>query len=175
MTDPVLDLLGDLVDYQAKDPQQALDSALAAVRSYCGWHIATSVTETVNVWALDGRGVVVETLNLTGVTSVVQDSVTVDPASYTFEPYGVIRRTVGGYFSTLTRVAVTFTHGYSALPDDVREVVLTLAQRSINDTRGMVPRAGSGQSVVLVESSGSQLTGADKEKLGPYVVTAGFA
>lgn len=167
--------IGDLLDYQAKDPQQALDAALAAVRSYCGWDISPSASVTSDVWSLDGCTLLLPTLNLTAVTSVVQDAVTVPSTSYTFERYGVIRAAYGVAFSRLTRVTVTFTHGYAAMPADVKDVVLALAQRSISDTRGLVPRAGGGQNVVVMENYGSQLSDADKAKLTPFALSAGFA
>jgi hypothetical protein len=171
VTEPTL---GDLSDYQAKDPQQALDAALATVQSYCGWHISPSVAgATASVWSLDGCTLLLPTLNLTAVASVTQDGVTIPSTSYTFERYGVIRAVYGAVFSRLTKAAVVFTHGYASMPDDAKEVVLSVAQRSIADTRGMVPRAGAG--VVVVESAGPRLTDADKVKLSPYTIAGGFA
>jgi hypothetical protein len=167
--------IGDLSDYQSKDSQQALDAALAAVRSYCGWNIAPSATATLSVWSKDGCSVFLPTLALTAITSVTQDAVVIDPATYTFESYGLIRRTPGTYFSRLSRVTVVFTHGLATMPKDAADVVLALAQRSISDTRGMVPRVGAGQSVVVMENYGSQLSDADKAKLAPYAISAGFA
>jgi hypothetical protein len=172
-----LNLYQDLVDYQAKDPQQALDAALAAVRSYCGWHIAPSVTATADVWSHDCRSVFVETLNLTAVTTVTQDAVVVDPTTYTFESYGLIRRSACHWFSGRTRVTVAFTHGYAELPDDVKGVVLSLAQRSLTDTRGLVVRPGSMSATggTFVETYGPQFSEADKAKLAHYAIAGGFA
>ena len=149
--------LSDLSDYQAKDPQQALDDALATVRAYCGWHVSPSQAETVSVWSADGRTIVLETLNLTAVTSITQDAALVPVASYTFDANGVIRAATGAIFGRSTKLTVVFTHGYADLPDDVKGVALSLAQRSISDTRGMVPRTGAGASVVVMEQS-AQLT-----------------
>lgn len=163
--------IGDLSDYQSKDPQQALDAALALVRSYCGWHIAPSETATLSVWSTDGRTLSLPTLALTGITSVIQDGATIASTAYTFESYGV----VNGYFGRSTKVTVAFTHGYEAMPADVKNVVLGLAQRSISDNRGLVPRVGAGQSVVVMENYGSQLSEADKDKLNPYGLSTGFA
>jgi hypothetical protein len=164
--------VNDLSDFQTKDPQQALDAALAMVRSYCGWNIAPSASTSATLWSLDGRTLSLPTLNLTAVTSVVQDGVTVDPATYTFERYGVIRLNYGGSFYRWTRVTVAFTHGYAAMPDDAAAVVLSLAQRSLADTRGLVT-GPSGP--VFVESYGSQLSDGDKAKLAPYAIAGGFA
>lgn len=167
--------IGDLSSYQSKDPQQALDAALATVRSYCGWHIAPSETDTLSVWSHDGCSVFLPTLNLTAVTSVVQDAVTLSPSTYTFESFGVIKAAPGTRFSTTSRVTVAFTHGYSETPADVKDVALGLAQRSISDNRGMVPRVGAGASVVVMENYGPQLGEGDKAKLDPYALSTGFA
>jgi hypothetical protein len=164
----------DLADYQAKDSQQALDAAIAAVQSYCGWHIAPSQSGTASVWSLDGTTLVVPSLNVTAVTSVTQDAVVAPASTYTFESYGVIRSVPGYFFFPFpwSKVTVVFTHGYADWPDDVRGVVLSLAQRSLTDTRGLV--AGPSGSA-FVETYGPQLSDADKAKLAPYARSAGFA
>lgn len=168
MTDPSL---ADLVVYQAKDPQQAISAALAAVQSYCGWHIAPSATATVSVWSSDGCSVFLPTMNLTAVTTVTQDAVVLGSTTYTFESYGVIRRTSGNAFGTSTRVTVAFTHGYATMPKDAADVVLALAQRSISDTRGMVSKTIGPFS----ENYGPQLGQAEKDRLAPYCLSTGFA
>lgn len=167
--------VNDLADFQAKDSQQALDAALAQVQSYCGWVIAPTVTgATASVWSKDGCVLFVPTLNLTAVTSVTQDGVVLSASNYTFESYGAIRVVPGHYFTTLSKIAVVYTHGYATMPDDVASVILGFAQRAISDNRGFVARGGS-TSGTFVETFGPALTDADKTKLAPYVLTAGFA
>jgi hypothetical protein len=165
VTEPTL---GDLADYQSKDPQQALDAALVDVQSYCGWHISPSVAgATASVWSLDGCTLLLPTLNLTAVTSVVQDAVTVPSTSYTFERYGVIRAVYGAVFSRLTKVTVTFTHGYAAMPKDVKDVVLALAQQSLSDSRGLVSKSIG----PFAENYNEDWAA----KLAPYAMAVGFA
>jgi hypothetical protein len=161
----------DLADYQAKDAQQALDAALATVRSHCRWHIAPSQSDTAVVWSAAGGMLWLPTRYLTAVTSITQDGATVAPTSYTFETHGVVRRNYGAYFNTLTKVTVAFTHGYATMPGDVSQVVLSLAQRSISDTRGLVATATG---VSRVETYEPQLTDGDLAKLAPYVIPDGF-
>lgn len=170
----VLDLF-DLEAFQGKDPQQALNGALKQVQSFCGWHIAPSQSDTANVWSTDGCALVLPTMYLTAVASVTQNSTVVAATNYLFESYGVIRTLATGTpFLTAYRATVAFTHGYTALPDDVAQVVLSLAQRSLTDTRGLVARPGTSTGATFIEGYGAQLTDADKEKLGPYRI-AGFA
>jgi hypothetical protein len=167
-------LLQDLYDYQTKDPQQALDAAVAAVRSYCGWVIAPITTETVDVWSPDGRSLFLSTQGLTAIGSVVQDGVTLSSTGYLFDKYGVVRCVPGNTFRLTSRLTVTFTHGTDLFPENVQNVILGLAQRAINDTRGIIPSVTGGKSFA-VESYGPQLTAADKEKLEPYAIPSGFA
>lgn len=163
--------LSDLVTYQAKDPQQALDDAVAAVRSYCGWHVTPSQAGTEVIWSPDGRSLFLKTLALTAVTSVTQDSAGVNSTSYIFETYGLISR-ISGAFNGRTKVTVVYTHGLADWPADAKGVILSLAQRSISDTRGIVPRVGgAGGSVVVMENYGAQLTEGDKAKLAPYALS----
>lgn len=168
------ELRPELQKFQSKSPKQALDAALATVQSYCGWHVGPSIAgATASVWSPGaGEAIFLPTLKLTAVTSVVQDSVTLDPATYTFESYGTIRRTPGKFFSLLSKVTVTFTHGYTTLPDDVEDVVLLAAQRALTDTRGLVPRVSGGPA--FMENRGPRLEPDDKGRLAPYVLT-GFA
>ena len=167
MTDPDL---SDLADYQAKDPQQALDAALAAVRAYCGWHIVPSISETVNVWSPGGQRLFLQTRNLTAVISVIQDGATVSASTYTFERRGVIRRT-SGCFSLRTPAAANITHGYAELPADVKDVVLALAEQSISDTRGLASKSVGPFS----ENYSPELDQSQKDKLAPYTTSTGFA
>jgi len=167
------DLLPDLVAYQSRDPSLAIDAAVAAVRSHCGWHISPSISETVSIWSPGGRSVFVKTRNLTAVTSVTQDGVAINLATVTFTRYGKVARYPGYVFSRLTPVSVGITHGYATLPDDARDVILAVAQRSISDTRGLVARPGTAG--IFVETFGPNLTDGDKKKLAPYTISAGFA
>lgn len=166
------EMLPDLQVFNAKEPQQALDAALATVQSYCGWHIAPSVTTSLDLWSPDSLAVFVPTLRLTAVSAVAQDSVTLSASTYTFERYGVIRRTPGAYFSPLSKVTVSFSHGFTVLPADVQDVVLLAAQRALSDTRGLVPRVSGGPA--FMENRGPRLEPDDKDRLAPYVLT-GFA
>ena len=161
----------DLADYQAKGPTQALDAALATVRSYCGWQIApVSTAESVSVWSPGGRALFLPTRKLTSIASITQNGVVLLASSYTFESYGVVK-VVSGYFSTLTKLTVVFTHGYTELPDDAKDVVLTLADRSLTGTRGLASKSVGPFS----ENYGLPLGQAEKDKLDPYRIATGFA
>ena len=67
------DLLGSpLIGY---DPDAVL-AAAEAVRSYCGWHIAPAVEETVTLDGSGGRHLLLPSLHVTEVSEIVADLLT---------------------------------------------------------------------------------------------------
>lgn len=166
------DLLPALAAYNSKTPLQALEAALATVQTFCEWHVAPAVTTSLDLWSPDGSALFVPTLYLTAVNTITQDSVSILTSNVTFERHGTIQCVPGKYFSKLSKVTVNVTHGYAALPTDVKDVVLKVAQRMLTDTRGLVPRVTGGPA--FLENRGPRLEASDKEDLAPYVL-GGFA
>lgn len=127
----------DLTARESGDPQAAVDAAEAEFRAACRWHIAPSRTDTVTVqsssWTL-----FLPTLYLTDVSEVVDpDGNVVDPDLYSWREAGLVipdglRRWRNGSWT------VTFTHGYAAVPQDVRDAVVELAARIKDDPLGNV-------------------------------------
>jgi hypothetical protein len=171
-------LLPDLSVFNAKEPQQALDAAVAIVQSYCGWMIAPPATTSVDVWSRDGYTLVLPTLYLTAVNSITQNGVSIPTSNVTFETYGTVRAVSGVlsatkvYFLRQYKVTVNFTHGYDDWPAVVKDVILLCAQRSLTDTRGVVPRVTGGPK--FIENRGPRLEVDDKSRLDPYAL-GGFA
>lgn len=60
----------DYAGHPSTDPQDVVDAANAAIRDYCGWHVAPVIEETVEVES-DGSGVVfLPTLRIVDLVSV---------------------------------------------------------------------------------------------------------
>lgn len=129
MTEPLLDWTG-LEEFRSASTDRVLMAAGQSVRSYCGWHIAPEVTETVTV---EGSGValLLPTLRLTGVMSIVRDDVTIDLTNVKWKPNGIVT----GYAFGGGDYEVTFTHGYDETPEDVAQVVADIASDSIDGLR----------------------------------------
>ena len=123
-------LLADAPDGVDRD---AWGAACAAVRAYCGWHVAPSVTEDVTV---DGSGSSVQvlpTLHLTALHSITNDGSAV--AEPEWSASGMVRR--GGCWTSRWRgVTARITHGYDACPlevlDIVAEMVASAPSRSVS-------------------------------------------
>jgi hypothetical protein len=101
------------------ETQRQLDAALAAARRYCGWHV-TPVLSAQSV-TLDGSGtnlLVLPTLNVTALTQVIEDGITLNVADLSWSPRGLIVKKSGYWWSSMfAGITVTFSHGYATAPD----------------------------------------------------------
>jgi hypothetical protein len=110
------------------DPD-AVVTASAAVREYCDWHIAPSITETVLVDVNPGGVLFLPSLYVTSVTSV--DGAT---DGFTWTTTGKVTLQYGYrhyYNHWRPPVTVVFTHGYSECPATVVAAVVQLAARGV--------------------------------------------
>jgi hypothetical protein len=115
-------------------PEAATDTAVAlacaAVRDYCGWHIAPSLTETVTTSGDGRRDLLLPTLHLTDVTAATNDSVAVTVTEW--DEVGVVRYPDSPAWSTTLRgVTVTITHGYDACPEALAGAIKSMAARGV--------------------------------------------
>lgn len=144
---------------------QATARAEAAVRAYCGWHVAP---ETDALLTLDGPGspvLLLPSLHVTAVASVAENGELVDPADYSWSASGVVRRSRSaltiatwsgsGWTDALRGVTVAFTHGYQEWPLEVQAVVERLAARALE-----------GATVLTQVGSVSYATGEDGLPIG---------
>jgi hypothetical protein len=142
-----------------------LAAAFADVQDYCGWHIAPQRSETFTVDVYDRGVLFIPTMQLAGVTAVTQNGIPVDLATVTWDPAGTIRRATGHSFHGTGRVTVTVTHGYTVLPDNVRDVVLGLAHRRLDNPAG---RQRAQESDLMDVFGPATLTDGEKATLDAY-------
>lgn len=104
----------------------AWDAACRAVRTYCGWHVAPSVTQTL---VLDGPGgslLMLPSLLVTDVAEVKNaGTVVADPE---WSAAGMVR--AHRWTTRFRGVEVTLTHGYEECPEDVLAVLTHMAEQS---------------------------------------------
>lgn len=109
----------------------ALASALAAVRRFCGWHVTP--VRTAQVVTVDGPGsrlLVLPTLRLTALTALVEDGVTVDVDTLEWSSRGLVRKEGQCWWTgRLGGITATISHGFDAAPD-WQAAVLSFADRS---------------------------------------------
>lgn len=128
--------------------------AEAAVRAYCGWHIAPNREDTDTFRSHGGPVLLLKSLHVTAVASVTIGGAAIDAASYEWYPNGVLRRAAGW---PVGKVEVTFTHGYDVEDiADLYRIVRTLAARG--GTAGGYVQVGAVR--VATDASGAPLGGA---------------
>lgn len=160
----------DLVLYQAGDAQTLIDEATANVRSYCGWHIAPSVSETVTLNGNGGKVLLLPSMYVTAVTAVTQDGITVADTDYDFDSAGILFNV--GWWGILPRsIEVTMTHGYAAVPD-VAAVILARVSRA-QASPGAAVRVQAGPFSEQYESGGAGFTGDEIATLNRYRLRPG--
>lgn len=129
--------VGGLVDrskidaFEDGDPEFFIAAAEQSVRTYCGWHIAPSLTITDGRYRSGERGLVIlPSLHVTDVASVSVDGRVLGTTEYDWEPCGFISRRVPSWPRD-PYVTVSFTHGYEECPADVAAVVFELASKAM--------------------------------------------
>ena len=146
-------------------------SAVGAVRAYCGWHVAPSVTEEVTVDGSGGSVQFLPTLYLTGVQGVTADGrVVSDPE---WSQHGMLR---GVRSCRFRGVVATITHGYDSFPVEVEAVARDMASSAgRTGASGMLagpyqvtyPSGDAGREAGVVGMSGMQRAVLDRYRLAP--------
>lgn len=141
--------------------------AEALVRGFCGWHIATPVTETKTLMGTGGWALTLPSLHVTAIGSIVSDGTALTVDDYDWTPEGIIYRR--GCQWTGRTIVVTFTHGYDDPPAEVTAIVQALAQRAVQNPGSGVRRqvgpfldqfslTGSGESAAMALLEGEKAT-----------------
>lgn len=123
----------------------SVNSLLAAasdlIRTYCGWHIAPAVDETVTV---DGSGtglIILPTLQLNAVTSVTADGSSIETTDITWSKSGMIARRGSCWPSGFRSIAAAVNHGHVVPPAALVALACSIAARATVSPDG----AGSAQ------------------------------
>ena len=120
------------------ETQRLLDSAVAAARRYCGWHVSP-------VWAahqiiLDGHGgrvLRLPTKHLITVDDVIEDGTTLNVDELTWNTAGIVRKTSHAAWKCGYRVIdAVITDGYTSTEAaDWRQAVLTMVSLMASGNR----------------------------------------
>lgn len=151
----------------AVDPTAA---ATARVQAYCRWHIAPSITETITVDGSGGYRQLLPTMRISALTAVVSDGTTlVEGTDFAWSADGYLDSLdPGTLFSSRPRsIAVTLTHGYDTMPDDVQQVIERVAARGDSGALRQVGQVAYATTPAGV-GVGTSLTDFDKADLRPY-------
>lgn len=112
-------------------PAPEVTPGLAAVRSWCGWHVAPSKTETVKVEGAGSRVVLLPSLKVTDCTEVRDESGSVvDVAGWRVRENGVAR----GSWRRHELYEFDITHGYDDMPDELQAIVSQIDTAGVGST-----------------------------------------
>lgn len=166
--------MADLVTTLVASDADRLLQAEAVVRSFCGWHIAPSREETVEVRTCGGRTLLLPSMYVTAVESVTADEQALTTDDFHWSTAGVVTHS-DWWGSGVT--SVVFTHGYDEVPAEVTAIVQAVAQRATANPGSLTRQqigpfsetystTGSGQVVPL------GLLDAEKDLLRRYRIPA---
>ena len=185
----------DWASFQAQDPNYFLSVAGARIRTYCGWRIYPNDTDTVDRLRIGTNGrIMLPSLYVTDVAQLtvqtgVNTSITIDPDMYEWfangwiMPLGLTGWGWGGYsgfyygpdtpaylpWMNFGYATVTFTHGYPAVPADVKSVAYELAEVAAEMTAGNVSGITTpGYQLTLTRNAGLNLNCEQMDRLAPY-------
>lgn len=174
---PLPDIIGPDTDI---DPQFWVRAAQGAIRRYCGWHVAPSITQKIRLSPRGGKSLELPTGHMTALDKCrVFDLDVTERVSWGQE--GVLWLMCGRWPNLPGAVEVTFTHGY-ALEDvpDVASLIATVARRASSDPGVVASQSVNGAAVSYARGSGGAaisvpLMDTEKELLAPYRLAWGPA
>lgn len=113
---------------------RAIEAATAAIQNYCHQHLAAVTGDVLTLRSRGQYELILPEQPVTAIASVVENgtTLTVD-TDYFWERSGLLRRLSGAWRlsnSVFGTVVVTYDHGYTAIPQPLREVCIRSASRA---------------------------------------------
>jgi len=183
----------DLDSYQSGDPDWYLGVVGDVIRSVCRWHVYPSVDVVDLQCRIESDGtIMLPSLQVTDVQSVtvqtpsggVFTNVVLDPTQYVWDVAGFIKiiqpLDVEGVPATqidwqpplAQSASVSFTHGYTVLPNDIKTVGMELVTRALDERQvpSNVTESTAGPFRISLAESGMVLDVDQIRRLGPYTL-----
>lgn len=168
---------GDLAKYRDGDDTAILRQVQAAIRRWCGWHIAPAVTETLTLDGDGSRHLSLPSLYVTEIAAITHRGVELDPADVDWSESGYIELRHGRWTDRPRQITVTLTHGYPDIPEDVVELAVSLAARAAASPAGALSESAGGVSLTFGSwngvAGGIALLSHEKELLSEYRIPPG--
>lgn len=155
----------------------AIASASAAIRDWCGWHVAGTMTCRATVDG-DGKGSIwLPTTCLVAVTSI--EYAATQPSGFQWSRIGQVLPSEPAPVG-LGSATVTYRAGFATAPDNVAAIVAGLVVRGVALSYGVTQETAGGVSVSYAQgaayaASSAALTDADRQSLTPYRVVRSHA
>lgn len=167
--DELADYLGiELDTADTARAQLILDGATGTIQAHTRQTLTAVAGDTVILAGTTDRVLALPQRPVTSVTTVVLDGVTI--TDHTVYQSALIRD--GGWGDTDEYVTVTYDHGYTVIPDVLREVCLSLAARRYVNPELVAMRQHVG-TVMTQFQVGDGLTRSEKDILRPWRMRLG--
>lgn len=160
----------DLSAAETATATQALDIATEMIRGYTRQVLSVDAGDIV---LLDGRGLYLMRLPerpVTALATVKVAGVTLVSTEYQWTEMGFLERVRGVWPKGRANIEVTYTHGYTTIPEDIRGVTLELASDLFGGVVGQVAGETLGPYQYTTQQSNGTSTLSDDHRaiLGRY-------
>ena len=118
-------------DAQVAACERAIAEASAAIRNYCNQYIELVEDDTITLDSYGKSALILPETPVVSVSEVVEDDETLTADDdYKLGQWGILHRMNTTWASGIQNIEITYTHGYTTIPDDVIAVCVRAASRA---------------------------------------------
>lgn len=164
--DPIVSLTDDALP---DSPQFWLDAAQAAVRRYCGWHVAPVITETITLDGNGSRSILLRSQKVTEIISVIENG---EPfTDFEWSETGILTKNTGCWSRKHRAITVNLTHGFDEF-SDIAGIIVGIASRAKGAGDGALSKRAGSMAITRGSNGGAAvslpLLMTEKEQLASY-------
>lgn len=146
----------------------ALDMATAAIRAYTRQRLEAVDNDAVTLRGFGRRLLSLPELPVRNVDSVTLGGTLLDPAEYTWDEFGLLRRPGMATWGTTEAVVVVNDHGYVEIPEPLRAVTIQAAGRAYSNPGGILQEGIGSYQVTYAKVSSVELLPGEMRVLDTY-------
>lgn len=124
-------LMLDISDVDAVQAcTRAIEEATAVIRNYCHQYLALVEDEALTMDFFGGAKIYLPEMPVNNVSDVIENGETLTAGTdYKLGQFGILHRGGGRWKTGVQNIRVTYSHGYSIIPDDIQGVCTRAAAR----------------------------------------------
>lgn len=115
---------------------QAIDAAVDAIRTYCGWHVWPQRDETLTLDGEGGSVLTLPTMHVTNIAEIREHGAVVDAPAYEWSRTGDVKRVAGRWTRRWRGIEVDLVHGYQKVPAALWALVLDSVADAVSNPAG---------------------------------------
>ena len=114
----------------------AIDAAVDAIRTYCGWHVWPERDETITLDGEGGSVLTLPTMHLADLAEIREHGAVVDASAYEWSRTGDVKRVAGRWTRRWRGLEVDLVHGYASVPAALRMLVVDSVADAVSSPAG---------------------------------------